>query len=590
MGFKLKKMYIKKFRNIEEGTINFGNKINIISGQNGAGKSNILSLIASATGMSKGQFSGLNNVSINLQPEFYNYFHINSDEHFKSYEVFSTYEEINSKKQITKELRFKDDTNQKRGIRVIPTTSPVDASKRTVFPTKKDAIDYAKTNFQITYEGRIQLATQYLSISRLVPRGESDLKKTTISNRSLLKQKSENKKYKLWFNRVLNNSIIEHDPQMTNIRKNSTSTSSTGSIDEHIEHTSSDSISVGQDSLTHIITSLIGFDFITSQKSYTGGILCIDEFDISLHPAAQIELLNLLDELSDKLNIQIFLTTHSLTAIKELVNLQKRGNSDDYNIIYLKDREHPIITEHNDYYAVKADMYLESSVMKPKVKVYFEDETTLRFFKIMLNAAIDLGALDSNDYPKNSVQEIAGHLGKSILRWLPTVDDNFEHSTLVLDGDALYSDNQTFNKNNYIRGVSELPEPGNRKDYANIVRLPSPFAPESYVYYLINYYVNGNNDETRLFWRNVDKITTIGRQFIKKNWLLNDTENIDNSILKDEQFKEKLDKMFCFIEDTDLMNFWFNSNPNRKTELNRFSKELKLAHTKNSQYLNSRLI
>lgn len=177
MGFKLKKMYIKKFRNIEEGTINFGNKINIISGQNGAGKSNILSLIASATGMSKGQFSGLNNVSINLQPEFYNYFHINSDEHFKSYEVFSTYEEINSKKQITKELRFKDDTNQKRGIRVIPTTSPVDASKRTVFPTKKDAIDYAKTNFQITYEGRIQLATQYLSISRLVPRGESDLKK-----------------------------------------------------------------------------------------------------------------------------------------------------------------------------------------------------------------------------------------------------------------------------------------------------------------------------------------------------------------------------------------------------------------------------
>lgn len=120
--------------------------------------------------------------------------------------------------------------------------------------------------------------------------------------------------------------------------------------------------------------------------------------------------------------------------------------------------------------------------------------------------------------------------------------------------------------------------------------MPSPFAPESYVYYLINYYVNGNNDETHLFWRNVDKITTIGRQFIKKNWLLNDTENIDNSILKDEQFKEKLDKMFCFIEDTDLMNFWFNSNPNRKTELNRFSKELKLAHKKNSQYLNSRLI
>ncbi|MDO8182118.1 AAA family ATPase [Lactiplantibacillus plantarum] len=590
MGFILKKMYIKKFRNIEEGTINFGNKINIISGQNGAGKSNILSLIASATGMSKGQFSGLKNVSINLQPEFYNYFHINSNEDFKSYEVFSTYEETTSHDQITKELRFKDDTKQNRGIRVIPTTSPMDASKKTIFETKTAAVEYAKKNFQITYEGRIQLATQYLSISRLVPRGESDLKKTAISNRSLLKQQSENQKYKMWFNRVLNNSILEENPQMMNVRKNSTSTSSTGSIDEHIQRTSSDSISVGQDSLTHIITSLIGFDFIKSQTSYSEGILCIDEFDISLHPAAQIELLNLLDELADKLNIQIFLTTHSLTAIKELVNLQKRGNSNDYNIIYLKDREHPIITEHNDYYAVKADMYLESSVMKPKVKVYFEDETTLRFFKIMLNTAISLNTLDPNDYPKNSVQEISGHLGKSNLRWLTNVDDNFKHSTLVLDGDALYADNQTFNKADYIRGKSELPKPGNRKDYANIVRLPTPFAPESYVYYLMNYYVNGNNEETRLFWRNADKMTTIGRQFIEKNWLLNDADDIDNDVLKDDKFEDRLDKMFSFIEETDLMSFWFSRSKDRTAELIRFSKELKRAHIKNSQYLNSKLI
>lgn len=587
MGFKLKKMYIKKFRNIEEATLDFGDKINLISGQNGAGKSNILSLIASATGISKSTFSGLQNVNINFQPEFYNYFHINSDESFNTYEVLSTYEETTSHNRITKALRFKNDTNQNRGVRVIPTTSPIDANLKNIFPSKDEANEFAKTHFDITYEARIKLATQYLSISRLVPRGELTLKKKSISNRSLLIKGDENINYKNWYNSVLNESILEDTPKMTNIDKEYTKNSNTGSIDEHISNTSPDSISVGQDSLTHIITSLIGFDFIKKQDAYQGGILCIDEFDISLHPAAQIELLNLLDELSSDLNIQIFLTTHSLTAIKELTNLQKKGNPNDYKIIYLKDRVHPIITEHNDYYSVKADMYLENSVITPKVKVYFEDEITLRFFKIILDAAIILNTTDPTDYPENQVNEIAGHLGKSILRWLPQVDDNFQHSILVLDGDALYDDNTTFNEDKYIKGNSPLPEPGNRKDYANIVRLPTPFAPEAYIYHLIYYYVNVSNQETRLFWRQADKISSISRQYIQREWLLNGT--IDNKVLKDRKFSDTLEEMFTFVEKTKVMSFWFTHH-NENKELNRFSNELKLAYKKTSQYLNSKLL
>jgi AAA15 family ATPase/GTPase len=180
-------MYIKKFRNIEEANLTFGKKINIISGQNGAGKSNILSLIASASGMPKNAFEVIKNSGINIQPDFYDYFHINSNEDFLNYEVFSTYRSTATDKTITKLLRFKDDTDQGRGIRLIPTVSQIGASNEFAFTSKVAAIKYAKNNFNITYEARIPLATQYLSISRLVPRGESDLKKALITKRSSIK-------------------------------------------------------------------------------------------------------------------------------------------------------------------------------------------------------------------------------------------------------------------------------------------------------------------------------------------------------------------------------------------------------------------
>ncbi len=124
MDFKLEKMKIDKFRNIDgevvDFTLNFNREINIISGHNGVGKSNILSLISSGTGMSISNSPTRNN----FQPEFYDYFKISSDEDISNYNIFSRYTDSNNKK-ITKRLRFKDDTNSGRDIRIIPTNSRV---------------------------------------------------------------------------------------------------------------------------------------------------------------------------------------------------------------------------------------------------------------------------------------------------------------------------------------------------------------------------------------------------------------------------------------------------------------------------------
>lgn len=59
---------IQNFRNFRNIQFSLGKRITLISGQNGSGKSNLLSLIASASGLSQKSELGSN-----FQPEFYDF-------------------------------------------------------------------------------------------------------------------------------------------------------------------------------------------------------------------------------------------------------------------------------------------------------------------------------------------------------------------------------------------------------------------------------------------------------------------------------------------------------------------------------------
>lgn len=58
-------LVLENFRNFRNVNIQLGKKITVISGVNGVGKSNILSLIASGSGLNKKSSLGSN-----FQPEF----------------------------------------------------------------------------------------------------------------------------------------------------------------------------------------------------------------------------------------------------------------------------------------------------------------------------------------------------------------------------------------------------------------------------------------------------------------------------------------------------------------------------------------
>lgn len=91
-----------------------------------------------------------------------------------------------------------------------------------------------------------------------------------------------------------------------------------------------ESISSGEDNLGHIINKLLGFmRNLTSSNNLSNGILCIDEFEASLHPVVQVRLFNFLLNWARKYNVQIILSTHSLYLISHILTLQNEINNND---------------------------------------------------------------------------------------------------------------------------------------------------------------------------------------------------------------------------------------------------------------------
>ena len=158
--FKLIVESFRKFRNIE---FELGNKITVISGQNGVGKSNLLSLISSASGVNKKSL-----LNTNFQPEFYDFFNIDVDENYEDYKIFLKYVDENDEVAITKRLAFKNDTKTGRGVRIIPRTTNKFSNEKTL----REAENNAKEKYGVGGAARINIPTIYLSLSRLYPLGE----------------------------------------------------------------------------------------------------------------------------------------------------------------------------------------------------------------------------------------------------------------------------------------------------------------------------------------------------------------------------------------------------------------------------------
>ena len=517
---------IDHFRNFKDVSFELGSRITIISGQNGVGKSNLLSLIASGSGLNKKSVLGSN-----FQPEFYDFFNVDKDEDFENYKLYLTYVEEDGTIALTKRLSFKDDTKTARGIRIIPRTTNINMNDYTL----KQAEEKAKKEYGVGGSARVRIPTIYLSLSRLYPLGErkDTVKITQIRKTSAFYQKKADEKYKYWYNMVIPNSI-NNEASLSKVEKNACSRAS---LHMDINNTPTLSQSIGQDNLGNIISALVDIYMMSLDDDYSGALLCIDEMDVSLHPDTQIRLLNLLNQLSEELHIQFVVSTHSLTILKEILKKEKKNDS-YYKVVYLKTPSAPYVTDCRSYELLKADMFGELSFQQPKVKVYFEDEIGKNLFEILMRSfqniyhkvenkteipifrnPMDVNYKDINKkiqdmgdllYFLDRTNRIFTKLGCEDLFKVSEADEYFKRVIFVLDGDARYKeDSQKPNIKDYLEKKYSPKEKqlNDRKHSPNICFFPDYFAPESFLYAMIHLMIK-NPMEHQSFWRGLDSNET----------------------------------------------------------------------------------
>lgn len=583
MGLKLAKMEIEYFRSFRNVDFNIGRKITAISGQNGVGKSNITSLIASGSGLNKKGEMGSN-----FQPEFYDFFNIDLEEQFTEYKLFLTYNDESKDGSVLKRLSFKDDTATNRGVRIIPRTSNRDLPN----VGTRDAEKMAKDIFGVGGAARVPIPTIYLSISRLYPLGE---RKETVTVKELkrtnrLYQNEADAKFREWYNSVIPGSI-KPGAGLSIIEKK---TSSRSSLHMEMEHTPTLSQSVGQDNIGNIISALVDIYLLSKQDDYAGAILCIDEVEVSLHPDTQLHLLALLDKLADELNIQFVVSTHSLTMLKELLKKEHR-NPNDYAVVYLKNPSAPMVTKHNSYAMLKADLLGRTTFDVPKTKVYFEDEVGQHVFHMLVNSlryqckALESGsglrAADEASDPEKlqnelrrlerfssilpDLQEIIMHLGCETLLTMSAQDQGyFQRVTFLLDGDARYKEpSQKPKVREYLDKKFDSTGRTDRSHSVNICFLPEHFAPESYLYRIIYNLVN-NEAEHAIFWRTLDDreatalytATKIRNLFSE---LPTDFTN-DNlkTVFKTYQMGAENSEIWQFIDKSNMLDYYYSDYRN----------------------------
>lgn len=559
--------HIEKFRNFRDASFEMGRKLTVISGQNGVGKSNIISLIASSSGVSAKSVLGSN-----FQPEFTDFFNIDAGEEYEEYKLFLNYVENSGKLALTKRLSFKDDTKSGRGIRIIPRTSNVGQDNCTI----KEAEEKAKENYGVGGAGRVKIPTIYLSLSRLYPLGErkETVKVSKINKKNTFYQKGADEKYREWYNYVIPHSIIK-DSELSVVEKN---VSSRAALHMDIANTPTLSQSIGQDNIGNIVSALVDIFILSTQADYNGALLCIDEIDVSLHPDTQIRLLDLFDKLADELSIQFVVSTHSLSVLKEILKKETK-NGKDYKVVYIKNPMMPYITENHSYELLEADMFGSLRFDKPKVRVYFEDLIGEELFRLLFrafrNIVNQVGENIEEPFLRKSanVRDFAEINGRTIalrnminfednINQIPTflgceelikickADSYFKRIIFILDGDARYKEPS---QNPKIRDyLNEKYSPAklklnDRQHSNNVCFLPDYFAPESFLYAIIYKLINAPLDHLD-FWRALD---------MKDDTALYTTDRIKNLFekLPSDFTNDDLKLIFKEVAETDTWKF-----------------------------------
>lgn len=163
-------------------------------------------------------------------------------------------------------------------------------------------------------DGFFNLPTLYTNLKRLYPLIDSG----TVQVEKIDYTESEKKEIGRFYEKIILKSDFKSFETYSNFSKDRIKKNPIGPSDSYFDI---DSISSGEDNLSTFINAMISFqrikEKINDPKRLTG-IWAIDEFEASLHPIAQVNLLNYLMFWAKDNRVQILLNTHSLFLIDKI--------------------------------------------------------------------------------------------------------------------------------------------------------------------------------------------------------------------------------------------------------------------------------
>jgi AAA15 family ATPase/GTPase len=411
----IKNVRINKFRLFKDISFNCGKYITAIAGRNATGKSTLLGMIAHSSELKVAEGKPIHHSQ--FRSEFSELF--NASKRYDIHERGLVEYEItmcDNDGEIVDDSSFRI-TWQDKGDRFRLIPKRVDGGKKT--------------------ESKFKHASLYLGLSRLYPIAEISPKSSDFKKKEIRISKEEKVEFTNLYNRILGsmNGLESIDIVQTNKSNLTNIGISTDCYDAFVN-------SAGQNNLGKIILALLSFkrQSINNVDSYTGGVLCIDELDATLHPAAQRNLLSVLKEYAQLYSIQIIFTTHSLYLLDILRKETRHNRIDEINkveLIYLTSANGPLdiiespinerviyneITEGGERYNIF------------KVNIFTEDEEA-RWFVTKL---LELIPMRSN----LRVAEIK--MGCDEYKALYSHDPCFfEESIIILDGDSKMPDKES---------------------------------------------------------------------------------------------------------------------------------------------------
>ncbi|MBA1194496.1 ATP-binding protein [Pseudomonas entomophila] len=447
---KLRQIHIKKFRGLNDITIDIANRITLICGKNGTSKSSILGIAAQVFSFRKDYAS---DEDIAFKTLTGDNFKSQISEHFRLSKIFDISGSMDTiikiydgytktDAEFSLKLYNSADRPQPRPVVRGNTTAPgINTSRNATHPVI------------------------YLSLKRLIP--ISFREKYTAHSLQYLHDHEKD--------------FIRETQAILGKFNTTRLTATAGTLHSAVAHSDEydqDSVSAGEDNIGQLLMAVFSFRKLKEEyPNYKGGLLLIDEADAGLFPAAQIELLRFLNRECKRLDLQVVMTSHSPTMI-ELIHESNQREQSDNKTVYLTDSYGPISIRTNfSWPEIYADLHQETRALNeeisfPVVNIYFEDRECADLYSAIItsrpinritNKLKDI-ALGCDEYKKLIDRKVPEFTSKGII---------------ILDGD--------------VDGVDHLP---------SVIKLPSILPPDQMIFEMLL-----NTPAEDRFWTNKNMYT-----------------------------------------------------------------------------------